>query len=265
MWHWLEGSAFLALTLRALPAYAAFDEDVALRASQAVIGRQIGDYVLRDTAGRTVRLSQLRGKPLVVNFVYTGCFQVCPTATRFLAQEVRKAEGTLGTGAFQVATIGFNLPYDSPQAMAEFARKQGIDSPRWLFLSPEAGSVEALTADFGYQYERTAAGFDHLLQVSIVDAQGRIYRQIYGASFDLTQLVDPLRELAQGTPQPTPAPKSAGFFGKVRLLCSVYDPATGEYRFNPAYLVEMLTGASIILLGVGFVVVEWRRKRRPLG
>ena len=258
MWRWAEGAALVALTLITLPALAAFDQAAALRSSQAAIGREVGDYALRDTAGRNVRLSQLRGKPLVVSFVYTGCFNVCPTATRFLAKAVKAAERELGAESFRVATIGFNLPYDTPQAMAEFARKQNVDSPNWLFLSPDAGSVEALTADFGFQYQRTAAGFDHLLQVSIVDADGRIYRQLYGESFEPSKLAGSLRELAQGAPQPAPTP--TGLFEKVRLLCSVYDPATGEYRFNSAYLVEMLVGASIILLGTGFVVVEWRRR-----
>lgn len=259
MWRWAEGAALVALTLITPPALAAFDQDAALRTSQAAIGRQLGDYTLRDTAGRSVRLSQLRGKPLVVNFVYTGCFKVCPTATRFLAQAVNEAERELGAGSFRVATIGFNLPYDTPQAMAEFARKQGVGSPNWLFLSPDAGSVEALAAEFGFHYQRTAAGFDHLLQVSIVDADGRIYRQLYGESFEPSKFVGPLRELVQGAPQP--APTLTGLFDKVRLLCSVYDPATGEYRFNSAYLVEMLIGASIILFGLATVFVEWRRKR----
>ena len=263
MWRWAEGAALVALTLITPPALATFDQDAALRTSQAVIGRQVGDYTLRDTTGRRVRLSQLRGKPLAVSFVYTGCFQVCPTATRSLAQAVNEAERELGAGSFRVATIGFNLPYDTPQAMADFARKQGVGSPNWLFLSPDAVSVEALTGEFGFRYQRTAAGFDHLLQVSIVDADGRIYRQIYGDSFSVPQFVGALRELAQGAPQP--APTLTGLLDKVRLLCSVYDPATGEYRFNSVYLVEMLIGAIIILLGTGFVVVEWRRKRRPLG
>jgi protein SCO1/2 len=55
---------------------AAFDEKAALKESQAAIGREAGDYTLRDSEGRTVRLAELRGKPLVVHFVYTGCFQV---------------------------------------------------------------------------------------------------------------------------------------------------------------------------------------------
>ena len=50
--------------------------DDALRASQAVIGKTIGDFTLLDREGRPVRLSSYRGKPLLVSFIYTGCFQV---------------------------------------------------------------------------------------------------------------------------------------------------------------------------------------------
>ena len=62
-----------ALLLLAAFAAQAFDEKLALKESQAAIGRQVGNYLLRDSEGRTVRLQDLRGKPLVVNFVYTGC------------------------------------------------------------------------------------------------------------------------------------------------------------------------------------------------
>ena len=259
MWRSARGVAVLTASLLASPALAGFDQDAALRESQAAIGRQVGGYALYDTAGREVRLESYRGKPLVVNFVYTGCFQVCPTATKFLQGAVREAERTLGSGTFRVATIGFNLPYDTPQAMADFARKQGIDSSEWMFLSPEAGSVEALTRDFGFRYEATPAGFDHLLQVSIVDAQGRIYRQVYGDSFGVPQFTGALLELAQNAPRP--APGIAGLIDKVRLLCTVYDPASGRYRFNYAVLIEIFVGTSIMLAGIASVVIEWRRKR----
>ena len=259
MWRSTRGVAILTASLLASPALAGFDQDAALRESQAAIGSQVGGYALYDTSGREVRLESYRGKPLVVNFVYTGCFQVCPTATKFLQGAVREAERTLGPGSFRVATIGFNLPYDTPQAMAEFARKQGIDSPDWKFLSPEAGTVEALTRDFGFRYEATPAGFDHLLQVSIVDAQGRIYRQVYGDAFSVPQFTGALLELAQNAPRP--AAGIVGLIDKVRLLCTVYDPASGRYRFNYSVLIELFVGASIIVFGFATVIVEWRRKR----
>jgi protein SCO1/2 len=239
---------------------AAFDEKAALKESQAAIGREIGGYELRDGNGRPVRLDELRGKPLVVHFVYTGCFQVCPASTQFLATAVTEAERTLGRGAFRVATVGFNLPFDTPQAMKDFGRKFGIASPDWLFLSPQADTLARLTADFGFRYEATAAGFDHLLQVSILDAQGRIYRQVYGDSFEVPLFVGPLLELAQN--KPVPAGNVQALLEQVKLLCTVYDPVSGRYRLNYVIIVELIVGASVMLGGVGFLIMEWMRRRR---
>jgi protein SCO1/2 len=241
----------------------AFDEKTALKESQAVIGRSVGDYTLTDSDGRPVRVSALRGKPLVVNFVYTGCFQVCPAATQFLAKAVADAERTLGPGTFRVATIGFNLPFDTPAAMKDFRRRYGVQSPNWLFLTPDAGELEALVADFGFRYEATAAGFDHLLQVSILDGEGRVYRQVYGDSFDAPLFVGPLLQLAQNAPVP-PESLLEGAWGKFKLLCTVYDPAAGRYRINYVVVIEILVGTSVMLAGIGFVLLEWRRRRKKV-
>lgn len=252
----------LSLFLLALAATSslALDEKQALRTSQEAIGRQLGDYVFRDSEDRELRLSRLRGQPLVVNFIYTGCFQVCPAATKFLAQSVAEAERTLGAGKFRVATIGFNLPFDTPQAMKQFARKQGIAASNWLFLTPDAGTLPQLLADFGFSYEQTAAGFDHLLQASIVDAEGRIYRQLYGDSFAAPQFVGPLVELLAHAPRP--AGDLAALIEQVKLLCTVYDPAAGRYRVNYAVVIEILVGATIFLVGIPSLIIEWRRRRR---
>jgi len=257
-----SGPFFRALILlAALPLAAqAFDERAALKASQAAIGRELSDYRFRDSTGREVRLAELRGKPLVVHFVYTGCFQVCPTTTKALEQAVLGAEKAIGKGKLRVATIGFNLPFDTPQAMKQFARKQGIASPDWLFLTPDAEALPRLLADFGFAYEQTAGGFDHLLQATIVDAEGRIYRQLYGDAFAAPQFTGPLLELAAGAPRP---PGDLGaWIEQVKLLCTVYDPASGRYRVNYAVVIELAVGASIFLVGIPLLVVEWRRRRR---
>ena len=44
-----------------------------------MLGSQPANYTLLDREGRPVRLSSYRGKPLLVSFIYTGCFTVCPT------------------------------------------------------------------------------------------------------------------------------------------------------------------------------------------
>jgi len=249
----------LLLLLAAFSA-GAFDEKAALKDSQAAIGREVSDYRFTSSDGKAVRMADLRGKPLVVQFVYTGCFQVCPATTQFLASAVKEAERTLGPGSFRVATIGFNLPFDDPASMRAFARKFGIASADWLFLTPEADALAALAADLGFRYEATAAGFDHLLQVSILDATGRVYRQVYGDAFDVPLFTGPLLQLAQNAPVPQGSLEIA--WKKFKLLCTVYDPAAGRYRVNYVVVIELLVGASVLFCGLGFVVYEWRRRRR---
>lgn len=237
----------------------AFDEKAALKESQAAIGRQVGDYRFLNSDAKEVRLSDLRGKPLVVHFIYTGCFQVCPATTQVLATAVAEAERTLGRGTFRVASIGFNQPADSPAAMKDFARKFGLASPDWLFLSPDAGSVTRLAAELGFRYEATAAGFDHLLQATIVDANGRIYRQVYGDSFDAPLFTGPLLQLAQNAPVERRNLEAA--WEKVKLLCTVYDPSAGRYRLNYALVIQLLVGASVVLAVLASLFIEWRRRR----
>jgi protein SCO1/2 len=253
----------LSLLLAAAPAFA-FDEKAALQESQAAIGRQIGNFKFLDSNGTPIRLAELRGKPLVVNFIYTGCSQVCPATTQFLAGAVKEAERALGPGAFRVATIGFNVPVDDPASMRAFARKFALgSSSNWLFLTPEVNEVAALAAQLGFRYEATAAGFDHLLQVSILDREGRVYRQVYGDAFDAPLFVGPLLQLAQNAPVPQDKALE-GAWEKFKLLCTVYDPAAGRYRVNYVVVIELMVGASVMLGGIGFVLWEWRRRRRVM-
>ena len=79
-------ACLLVLPAPALPA--AFDQATALRTSQAAVGQSITDQTLFDRAGRPVKLSSYRGKPLLIRFIYTCCFQVCPTTTRALLRAV---------------------------------------------------------------------------------------------------------------------------------------------------------------------------------
>lgn len=268
MWpSWVEGARALCVSGVALLAVASpqlaaqpLDLDRALRTSQAVVGRPTGDHALTDSDGRRVRLAGYRGKPLVVDFVYTGCSQVCPTTTRFLAGALREAQRALGEDAFNAVTIGFNLPFDDPQAMRSFARKNRAELAHWAFLSPAAGDVAALTSDFGFVYAPTAGGFDHLSQVTIVDAEGRVYRQIYGESFALPMLVAPLKELVTGAP--APAPTLPALIERVRILCTVYDPLTGRYRLDYGLFIEIFAGLSILGALAWYLGHEWLRQRR---
>ncbi len=236
--------------------------DEALRASQAAIGRPVAEHVLLDRDGRPVPLSRWRGKPLLVSFVYTGCFQVCPTATRSLQQSLRPLREAFGGERFNVVSIGFNQPADSPAAMRAFAAQHRIAEANWDFLAATPATVDALTRDFGFSYLATPSGFDHVVGVTVLDAEGRVAAQVYGEALTPDQLGEPLRRLlrgAGGTAETTPL---AELVERVRIICTVYDPQTGRYRTDYGLILEIAGGAGFVLSVLAFFVVEARKRRR---
>ena len=237
------------------------DEREALNAAEAAIGRPIPDMVLLDRRGRPVRLSDYRGKPLLVSFIYTGCFQVCPAQTRSLYEAVQGLDRLLGENQFNVVSIGFNQPFDSPDAMRSFARQHRIEYRNWEFLSPPRESVEALTRAFGFSYVATPAGFDHVLGVTVVDAGGRIRAQVYGDRLRADRLGAPLRELLLNAP-PAASSTLAAVVERIRILCTVYDPETGEYRYDIKLILEIIGGALFFISVALYLLFEWRDQRR---
>jgi protein SCO1/2 len=237
------------------------DEKAALQRSQSVIGKPVGDHVLLDRQERPTPLAKYRGKPLLVNFVYTACFNVCPTTTKNLQKAVEGTVHVLGADRFNIVSIGFNQPFDSPQAMKAFATQYGIHLPNWEFLSPAAAIVDELTNDFGFSYVATTAGFDHMNQVTIVDAEGRIFRQVYGETFTAADLAEPLKAMITGSPIPPQTGTLAELIDRVRILCSVYDPTTGRYRTNYALYFE-IAGFISFMIFMLWVAWNFMRSRR---
>jgi len=246
------------------------DAAAAMRESQAAVGRKVTDRTLLDREGRPVALASLRGKPLLVSFIYTGCFQACPATTRALAESVRALEARFGERSFNVVSIGFNQPADSPQAMKAFAAQQGLARANWEFLSAPAAVVEPLTREFGFRYAPTPAGFDHVLQVSLLDAEGRIVRQVYGDRPAVDVLGTALQQLLAGRPLATDEGLVARVLDRIRILCTVYDPATDSYRVDYSLAWEIAGGVSFILFMALYMLNEWRvrqreRRHAPLG
>jgi protein SCO1/2 len=235
------------------------DPEQALRLSQAAIGRTIGDYHFTDQDNRPLDLARLRGRPLVISFIYTSCAFVCPTLTLSLARSVALAREVLGTGSFNVISLGFDTRVDTPEQMRRYATERGISVPGWYFASADDATVARFAQEVGFSYAPLAGGFDHLAQVTIIDAHGQVYRQVYGPDFAAQMIVDPLKKLALGIS--TPERPLADFLNKVRLICTSYDPRSGRYRFDYSLILEIGIGLTCTIGFAVFAVRAWRQGR----
>ena len=237
------------------------DREAALRTSQAAIGSKVDDHILLNREGTPISLASYRGKPLLVSFIYTGCFQVCPTTTRSLQETVEGLLKSVGPNQFNVVSIGFNQPADSPQALKAFATQYGIRQPNWEFLSPPAAVVPDIARDFGFVYQASPAGFDHVLQVSVLDAEGRIVRQVYGESIVPADLGEPLKMLLAGQPVESNE-LIEHLVDRVRILCTVFDPKTGKYKVDYTLPIQIAGGVTFFVLMMIFFINEWRSARK---
>lgn len=234
------------------------DRESVLRASEAAVGREVpGEYRFTATDGRPVTLASLRGSPLVVSLVYTSCYHTCPMVTEYLGEVVAMARKVLGERSFRVVTIGFDAVNDNPVRMQQFARERGIDDPDWQFLSGDASTVKDLTRDLGFSFVPSAKGFDHLTQATVLDREGRVYRQVYGDRFSPPALVEPLKELVFSTPPRSGLITSLG--NEVKLFCTVFDPSTGRYRFDYSIFVEIFAAVTCLVAVAAMIVRSWRQ------
>lgn len=222
------------------------DDAEALRTSQAAIGRTLEGYTFTAADGTPLTFEQLRGRPVVLSLVYTSCYYVCPSLTLRLRETVKVARAALGADAFSVVTLGFDTPNDTPARMATYARERGIGGADWRVASADAATMSRLVRDVGFTYVPSPKGFDHITQTTLLDSAGRVVLQVYGEDFAPPAVVEPLKRLTWG--QDLDRTTVRGLVNTVRLFCTIYDPASGRYRFDYSLIVEIVAG--VLALGV---------------
>lgn len=254
-------AATLALFPATTPAARVLEPEAVLAASQAAIGNPTGDHVFIDQNGEPLALADLRGKPLIVSLIFTSCATVCPITTEHLREEAANVRRALGDDKFNILTFGFDATGDRPAQLAGFASSHRIlREDNWFIASADPDTTEAFLEELGFSYRAGAGGFDHITQTSILDAEGRVYRQVYGEAFPLPVLMEPMKDLILGTR--TRGLDPAAMWDRFTFLCTVYNPATGAYRFDYGIFFGIFAGALSLIL-TGLVILKlWLDSRR---
>jgi protein SCO1/2 len=138
------------------------------------------EIALTDAAGMPFELARLRGKVVVVSFVYTTCNGVCPATTHNLyrVQQALREAGLWG-GDVQFVSISLDPRNDTPEVLARYAEIYGCDPAAWHFLTGEPAQVEAVLAAWDMWARRNDQGvLDHPSRIFLLDPKGH-RREIY--------------------------------------------------------------------------------------
>jgi protein SCO1/2 len=161
------------------------------------IGDPIPDFALTDQTGKTVRLSQMRGSPVAVTFLYTRCpiATACPlTATKFAKLDSLLKERGFG----KILTITVDPEHDTPKVLADYAARLGADPARWKFLTGDPKAVADVATSFGVIYYPDAGQVVHGQAAAVVDPSGRLATIYYGQSWDPEHLLRDLEKARKG-------------------------------------------------------------------
>jgi protein SCO1/2 len=157
------------------------------------IDRAAPDFVLQDADGRPVSLSGLRGKVVVLNFVYTRCPDVCPVHAERIGEIQSMINQTPMRDLVRFVTITTDPMNDTAEVMASYAEDHGLDPVNWTFLTSGPGRLAAtqeLVARFGHKFTKQGDGYQvHGIVTHVIDLRGRWRANFHGLEFQPTNMV----------------------------------------------------------------------------
>jgi protein SCO1/2 len=128
------------------------------------------DFSLTGSNGREVRLSDFRGKLVILGFGFTSCPQICPTTLATLAQAQRQ----LGDDV-QVIYVTVDPERDTPEQMRRYL---ATFDATFIGATGTPTEVAAVHRLYGVMAEKKPAGSTYMVAHSsstyFIDRQGRL-------------------------------------------------------------------------------------------
>jgi len=167
--------------------------------------QQVPDFTLTTQDDATLRFADLKGKVLLVSFVFTTCNGSCPATTHRMGQvqQALKERGLLKGGRVRLLSITLDPVRDTPEVLRRYMKLYDADPASWTFLTGSRQRVEKVIAAWGMWAKPAANGqLDHPSRVFLVDQRGRV-REIYNLDFlKAPWVVEDIESLLKVGPMP---------------------------------------------------------------
>lgn len=156
---------------------------------------KVPEFSFIERLGKPFGSKDLQGKVWIADFIFTRCGGPCPLMSSRMAQ-LQKALKSVQNVRF--VSFSVDPEHDSPQVLAEYAKRYDADENRWFFLTGDRILLQKLAREtFKLTIEKNtqkAPGDDsndilHSTHFILVDSQGRI-RSYYNLSEENPRLVN---------------------------------------------------------------------------
>ncbi len=162
-------------------------------------GASVPDVTLQNQDGRTIHLSDFRGKALLVTFIYTRCPMpdFCPRLSSQFAhihEELKK--NPVDYSKTHLLTISFDPKYDKPEVLRNYGLSYlGGDASgfsHWDFASANPSKLQPLAQAFGLQYEQKDDQIIHTMNIVLIAPDGTMSK-FWSTNWTWTDLLESMQ------------------------------------------------------------------------
>jgi protein SCO1 len=154
--------------------------------------RELVNFSLTDQNGRTVTRADLKGKFLVVSFLFTSCSLTCPIVSGQMAQIQQL---TTNQPDVQLMSLTVDPDDDTVPVLAKYGHRFNADTNRWLFLTGDDAVVHHLigtsflSPDTNDAFAYMPGNYANIERIALVDPQGRVRAYFDGLNQDVANAV----------------------------------------------------------------------------
>ena len=164
-------------------------------------GESLPDEPLTNQDGRSLRLSNFRGKALALTFIYTRCplpDYCIRMSNNFARIQAKMSKEKQLDGRWHLVSISFDPKFDTPKVLKDYAKTYGADPSTWDLATGNPASIARLADGLDLSFEQDEGLFQHNLRTVLLDKDGKLVKVIRGNDWNVDDVAGELRKLAAG-------------------------------------------------------------------
>lgn len=169
-------AAGVAALAAATDGFRAFTSETARRIDVHEHPRAIPNVALQVAGGRRIDFDALRGRWVLVDFIYTRCITYCSVQGSEFARLQDRLKGSIADGKVVLLSISFDPSRDDPAQLAAYQHRSGDRGAGWIAARPmRVADLDALMRVFGATaIPDGLGGYVHNSAIAVVDPRGRL-------------------------------------------------------------------------------------------
>lgn len=166
-----------------------------------LVGEQVPDFAFTNQSGKKEKLSALRGRPVLLTFIYTRCplpDYCIRMSSNFadIAKQLKQNDPKL-YDKLRVVSISIDPEFDTPKVLRDYGKNYAAqvdpNFTHWWFVSSSPEETRKFADFFGLSYVKEQNQIVHSLRTALIGPDGKIAAIYNGNDWKSGDVINDLR------------------------------------------------------------------------